>query len=522
DGYESSSYKNVDSQIVFAYDDNIIKNLEQDYLQNHANGLQAFQVFFICSVLSLVVLVAVCIGAGRRMDDEAVYLRFIDHLYLDVHGAGLLLVESMTFTFALASSHYNLPQYIPAVIVFVSIVLLYNFVLSFTRIAKAHQIKEKILILKGFRKMKVFFKKIECFKRIKALGRKLRGYYHQVLKGSPLVLIYMGAVILCVGLGMLFIWAWPLAIVLFCAALWFVGKHAKSLDLVINGVERVQAGEVNYKIETQGYGKIEKMAENINCINEGMNRAIKDAVEKELKSERLKTELITNVSHDIRTPLTSIITYIDLLKKEDIDEESRKRYITVLENKAARLKTLTDDLFEAAKASTGNIEVNLDKVNIESLINQGMGELEDKIKAADLEFIVKRPEEKIIVEADGRLLWRVLENLLNNVLKYAMKGSRVYVTIDQDLFSQMGVIVIKNISAQALNIQPEELMERFKRGDDTRHSDGSGLGLAIAKDLTELQNGRFQLEIDGDLFKTTVYLKMTEATEATEAECETP
>ncbi|MEG0681646.1 MAG: HAMP domain-containing sensor histidine kinase, partial [Eubacterium sp.] len=155
-----------------------------------------------------------------------------------------------------------------------------------------------------------------------------------------------------------------------------------------------------------------------------------DAVEKEVKSERLKTELITNVSHDIRTPLTSIITYIDLLKKEDISEKAHIRYIKVLENKAARLKALTDDLFEAAKASTGNIEVHFETVNLESLLNQGMGELEDKIKASDLDFIVKRPDEKILVRADGRLLWRVIENLLNNVLKYALKGSRVYLTID--------------------------------------------------------------------------------------------
>ncbi|MEG0509151.1 MAG: HAMP domain-containing sensor histidine kinase, partial [Eubacterium sp.] len=179
-----------------------------------------------------------------------------------------------------------------------------------------------------------------------------------------------------------------------------------------------------------------------------------DAVEKEVKSECLKTELITNVSHDIRTPLTSIITYIDLLKKEDISEKAHIRYIKVLENKAARLKALTDDLFEAAKASTGNIEVHFETVNLESLLNQGMGELEDKIKASDLDFIVKRPDEKILVRADGRLLWRVIENLLNNVLKYALKGSRVY--------------------------------------------------------LTTLQNGRFEPNIDGDLFKVSVYLEQIE------------
>ncbi|MDO4288096.1 MAG: sensor histidine kinase, partial [Eubacterium sp.] len=290
--------------------------------------------------------------------------------------------------------------------------------------------------------------------------------------------------------------------------LWYVGKRAKNLDQVIAGVDKIYDGDTNYKIEVTGEGAVEDMARKINSINAGMARAVEDAVEKELKSERLKTELITNVSHDIRTPLTSIITYIDLLKKADIDEDSRKRYIDILERKAARLKTLTDDLFEAAKASTGNIEVHRTAVNLEALIDQGMGELEDKIEASGLEFIIGRPQERVIVNADGRLLWRIIENLLSNALKYAMPGSRVYIDIDMDTEKSLGIFRMKNVSADPLNIPAQELMERFKRGDDSRHNEGSGLGLAIARDLAALQNGRFDLEIDGDLFKATVYLEL--------------
>jgi len=230
---------------------------------------------------------------------------------------------------------------------------------------------------------------------------------------------------------------------------------------------------------------------------------LKKAVDSELKSERLKTELITNVSHDIRTPLTSIITYVDLLKNEN-DPSKAGEYIEVLDQKSKRLKMLTDDLFEAAKASSGNIPVQLDRIDIVSLITQGLGEVNDKIEDSNLEFRFNHPKDKVYITADGKLLWRSIENVLSNIFKYALKGSRVYIDIE-DLGSEI-LLTFKNISAYELNISADELMERFKRGDESRLSQGSGLGLSIAKSLIDIQKGRFTIQVDGDLFKSMIYM----------------
>src|SRR5690606_14540229 len=229
----------------------------------------------------------------------------------------------------------------------------------------------------------------------------------------------------------------------------------------------------------------------------------KKAVDSELKSERLKTELITNVSHDIRNPLTSIITYVDLLKHEK-DQAKTAEYIEVLDQKAYRMKMLTDDLFEASKASSGNIPVEFDKIDIVSLLTQGLGEVNDKIETMGLDMKLNYPDEKVYVTADGKLLWRSIENVLSNIFKYALERSRVYIDIE-DLGNEIR-ISFKNISAYELNISADELMERFKRGDESRTSPGSGLGLSIAKNLIELQKGSFTIHVDGDLFKAMITL----------------
>lgn len=497
--YDYGGNGNTDNRIVMAFDNQKIDTMAQIYSQDRADAVLAVQVFFVCGLLSLICLVVACIGAGRRETDNDIHLLAIDRMYWDLHLIILAWIEGMLIAAGVACIMYRLPAYMSAILLIFAVALAYNYVLSIVRVVKAHRFMDRFGTV-------VLCKK--CGRLIKRFCRSIRDFYRNVIKGRSLVMLLCAAIIICAIVGMLIVALPPIGIILLGVVLWFGAKRAKSLDQTIKGVERIYEGDTDYKIEVEGHGPVEEMAKNINNINEGLSTAVRDAVEKELKSERLKTELITNVSHDIRTPLTSIITYIDLLKKEDIDEESRERYIGVLEQKAARLKALTDDLFEAAKASTGNMEVHWDTVNVEALVNQGMGELEDKIEDSGLQFIVSRPQEKVMVHADGRLLWRVIENLLSNVLKYALPGSRVYMTIDRDLFTDRGVFIIKNISADPLNIPAEELLERFKRGDDTRHSEGSGLGLAIAKDLTELQNGQFDLTIDGDLFKATVYLEL--------------
>ena len=244
------------------------------------------------------------------------------------------------------------------------------------------------------------------------------------------------------------------------------------------------------------------VADYINHIGEGLDAA----VENSLKNERMKTELITNVSHDIKTPLTSIINYIDLLKRENPEDPKIRGYLEVLENKAQRLKVLTEDVVEASKASTGNITLEMTELNFVELINQVIGEFEEKFEERNLQMVVHFDEEEAIICADGRRLWRVLENVFGNVSKYAMENTRVYV--DMNVNRPNVRLSLKNISAQPLNITADELTERFIRGDVSRNTEGSGLGLSIAKDLVQLQGGTFNLYLDGDLFKVTIEFKM--------------
>jgi signal transduction histidine kinase len=245
---------------------------------------------------------------------------------------------------------------------------------------------------------------------------------------------------------------------------------------------------LNYKIDVPGDGEFAMLAADINSITDGLNKA----VENEIKSERMKSELITNVSHDIRTPLTSVITYVDLLKNES-DPGKIAEYVQVLEEKSQRLKTLTDDLFEASKAASGNLPVELKAIDPAETDRQGLGEFDEQIQARQLDFKISQPEQKILVNADGKLLWRAIENVFLNICKYALEGSRVYIDI-VDQGAEAGII-FKNISAYPLNISADELMERFKRGDESRSSQGSGLGLSIAQSLLEIQGGVLQWKL---------------------------
>ena len=265
------------------------------------------------------------------------------------------------------------------------------------------------------------------------------------------------------------------------------------------GGDQLAAGNLDYQVPTNRlYGEFRKHGENLNNLRGG----IQHAVEEQMKSERMKTELITNVSHDIKTPLTSIVSYVDLLKKEPMPTDQAKEYLDVLDRQAARLKKLIEDLVEASKASTGSLTVNFQPTDVNVLLSQSAGEYQEKLAARDLTLILTPAEEAPMISADGQLLWRVFENLLSNALKYAMPGTRVYLSCETT--DQAVVIAFRNISASPLNISAEELMDRFVRGDASRNTEGSGLGLAIARDLTQLQRGTFALTIDGDLFKATL------------------
>jgi signal transduction histidine kinase len=268
-------------------------------------------------------------------------------------------------------------------------------------------------------------------------------------------------------------------------------------EITILESQTLRIAKGNYKVDLKA-DKIlvlKNIENNLITIEDGL----KEALGKAITSEKMKSELITNVSHDLKTPLTSIINYIGFLKEENITDEKRSKYLEVLDMKSKRLKILIEDLFEASKAVSGNMTFEKEDLNIVSLLRQVIGELEEKITQANLDIITKWPEDKAIVYIDGRKTFRVYENLVNNIIKYSMKNSRVYIDV---INSENEVkVIMKNISAYQIDFTSEEIIERFKRGDKSRSTEGSGLGLSIAKSIVELQGGNFDIEIDGDLFK---------------------
>lgn len=278
-------------------------------------------------------------------------------------------------------------------------------------------------------------------------------------------------------------------------------RSAMARQLILEGIKRIKDGDIEHKIdETKQHGDNLVLAQAVNSIGDG----IRSAVATSMKDERLKADLITNVSHDIKTPLTSIINYVDLIKRENIDNPKIKEYIEVLDMKSQKLKQLTDDLVEASKISSGNILLQWEKINLVELLNQTIGEFSEKFEEKSLTPVFQAPSSSIYIEADSRRIWRVIENLFNNIFKYALSGTRIYINIDE-LTNENGVtqvaLSLKNISANPLKVSPEELTERFIRGDESRTTEGSGLGLSIAKNLTEAQRGKFEISMDGDLFK---------------------
>lgn len=277
----------------------------------------------------------------------------------------------------------------------------------------------------------------------------------------------------------------------------------KNLDKIFTEIKKGSQGDFNFSLD---YSKMKEPVRGFARDVENMQQGLKIAVEEAIKGERMKTELITNVSHDLKTPLTSIINYVDLLGRCDITDETAKEYIGVLSDKSAKLKKLIEDLVEASKASTGNVKINKIKMNLYELAVQAVGEHEDALSERGIEVRINTPEKQPVVLADNQKTWRIIDNLFSNVKKYSLKGSRAYITVDEK--DGWGRFSIKNISEKALDISPDELTQRFVRGDASRSTEGSGLGLSIAKSLCELQGGRFTIEIDGDLFKATLELPL--------------
>ena len=352
-----------------------------------------------------------------------------------------------------------------------------------------------------------------CLRRLMVKAREavLSLYDHSHILVRSLV-PFIGIVLANLILGDMGIPGILAAALIDVAAILVLYLEKKALWEIVERTKRIGQGDFDLKIETgRLHGENRELAEAVNGIGSG----IKTAVEQSMKDERLKADLITNVSHDIKTPLTSIINFVNLLKREKIEDPRIQGYIKVLDAKSQRLKQLTDDLVEASKITSGNISLQMERINFAELVNQTCGEFSDKFQEKCLEMVLGMPERPVYIEADSRRIWRVVENLFSNAYKYALEGTRVYLDIKETNVDgkRYAVFSMKNISAQALNIDASELTERFIRGDISRSTEGSGLGLSIAKNLTELQNGKFDIYLDGDLFKVLVTFPCLEPVE---------
>lgn len=454
-----------------------------------------YSIFFI-----MLIFLALCISlfvylisaAGHRRGTEKIVETWMDKVPFDLYLCGIFLMESI-FLMVLDEVTYRINQTVLCVIAVTFILILICMlavlcVLSFAvRVKKGDWWKNTVIykVLHGCKKaVLLFWQNAEMlWKVLFVLGLFIAGEF--------IVLVWYRT------------HYYIPFIVLF--GLWFAEKIVLTAIVLIivlqmielrEGGRKIAAGDLSYQIDTgKMLWEFKQHGDNLNSIGNGMSRA----VDERLKSERFKTELITNVSHDIKTPLTSIINYVDLLEKEELNNEQADEYLEVLERQSARLKKLIEDLIEASKASTGNLTVHMERLEAGIFLVQTVGEFEEKTKARGLELRIAKPEEPVYIMADSRHFWRVIDNLMNNICKYAQPQTRVYINMEET--EKKVIMTFRNTSFHELNISSEELMERFVRGDSSRNTEGSGLGLSIAKSLMELMEGTFTLQIDGDLFK---------------------
>ncbi|MBQ3482113.1 MAG: HAMP domain-containing histidine kinase [Oscillospiraceae bacterium] len=451
------------------------------------------------ALLALLIFIFLLRAAGHRRDTDEIRASFVEKIPFDLFtalvafaGIGVLFVfvDSVDY---LSLSHSVAFHLGVAAVMFVLGTLLF----LLWCMSLAVRVKQKTLI-----RGTILYKLLRLIWRA---AKALWGWLKMILTGIPLV--WRGLLILCGAefIGLLVFAASPrrsgpagLLINLFLffpLALWAL-ISARKLRM---GASEIAKGNTAYRIDTKYlFGEFRRHADDLNAIQSGISRA----VEERLRSERMKTELITNVSHDIKTPLTSIVSYVDLLSKEEIDNEKAKEYIEVLQRQSARLKKLTDDLVEASKASSGALGVTIENCSLSVMLEQAAGEYGEKLAERGLELVLRKPEKEVMARADARHTQRIFDNLMNNILKYALPGTRVYLELTE---GESGpAVIFRNTSRSEIVQSPEELTERFVRGDASRSSEGSGLGLSIARSLAELQGGSLAVTVDGDLFKVTL------------------
>ena len=454
-------------------------------------GILAFALAMLCLTFLLV-------SAGRRKDQEGVTPSLLTKIPFEIPTAGLIGLGILEIVFLDSFNEVFQRIAISSVwFVFFCVALL------FWLMSLALRIKLGVLV-----KYTVVYFVISLIARaVRFIGRCIGTFVRSIpMIWKTLILVAT------VTVAEFFVIALTHAEVDNLLIWWLIGKliggtaviyFAIMLNRLKSGGRKIADGDLDYKIDTKPLLlDLKDHGEALNRIGEGMNTA----VEERLKSERMKTELITNVSHDIKTPLTSIINYSDLICREECDNENVKEYAKVLHNQSERMKRLIEDLVEASKASSGNIEIVLAKCDAGVLISQISGEYDQRLADCGLELVCSAPEKSVSIMADGRRIWRVFDNLMNNARKYALRGTRVYISLEE--VESNAVFCFKNISREPLSLDASELTERFVRGDKSRNTEGNGLGLSIAKSLIELQGGEFEITVDGDLFKVTLTFPM--------------
>lgn len=448
---------------------------------------QLIVIAAVSFILCLVLFIFLLCTAGHRAGSEGIVPSFVDKIPFDLFT--LLMIVAISCLWAiLAEMYYDsiLLIMLACLVILVAALLILLYIMSFAvRVKMGGLIKGCII-----------------YKVLAWVWRLIRSVCHaiaELVRGMPLVPKTCVAVAVILLLELISVNSgvvWLITNALLAAALIYTAICAKKL---LTAGHKLAAGDESCVVDTSKlYGPFREHGEDLNTIRDGVSLA----VEARMRSEHFRTELITNVSHDIKTPLTSIINYVDLLGKEKPENEKMREYIDVLQRQSARLKKLIEDLLEASKASTGNLTVNAEPCDVGVLLDQTLGEYGEKLSAAGLEPVLTKPEKPVIIMADGRHMWRIFDNLLNNICKYSQRGTRVYLEVCER--DGKAVVTFRNISSRQLNISSDELMERFVRGDSSRNTEGSGLGLNIAQSLAQLQKGTMELTVDGDLFKVTL------------------
>lgn len=449
----------------------------------------ALVTMFVSFIIGAAAFVFLMCAAGHRNGTDEIVTTVWDHLWLDVFAVGAVLAEVFVF-------------YVAAIFLINVDVAYLTFILFVTAVATLCMGWLLLLFLLSFSvrvKLGKWWRHTLCYQLFRKIGQFARmiweniGFLWKVILVMLVLAFFEGIGVLMFFNSDIALLLWLLEkLVLYPLVLWYCVQ----LNQLKNGTEKIAGGEPGYQISTKRMtGIFKEQGERINHISDGMTHAI----EERMKSERFKTELITNVSHDIKTPLTSIINYVDLLEKEELHNETAQEYLEVLERQSSRLKKLIEDLIEASKASTGNLPVHLERLEAGIFMTQTVGEFEEKTKAVGLDLVIEKPETPVYIMADSRHFWRVIDNLMNNICKYAQSGTRVYINLE--VKEAQVSITFRNTSKYPLNISSDELMERFVRGDASRNTEGSGLGLSIANSLMDLMGGTFRLYVDGDLFK---------------------